>query len=216
MIQSKADLKAYIEADRKARGAKPYTLLQRLKGFLKPSIWRFEVKLRKQEYRYNCRRKTIFGKIWFEFCDIFFQRYALKFGFTVPLNTCGPGLKLWHYGSVIINTHAHIGKNANIQGCVNIGTYSRPWKPGQAPTIGDNVYIGPGAKLYGKITIGDNVSIGANAVVNKDVPDNVVVAGVPAKIVRVKDPDEPPPYNAKTLPRRFWRKGAFSFERRLL
>ena len=51
------------------------------------------------------------------------------------------------------------------------------------PVIGDNCFIGPGAKIFGKINIGDNVAIGANAVVNKDVPSNVTVAGVPAKIV---------------------------------
>lgn len=48
------------------------------------------------------------------------------------------------------------------------------------------MYIGPGAKLFGKIHIGDNVAIGANAVVNKDVPSNVTVAGVPAKIISNK------------------------------
>ena len=52
--------------------------------------------------------------------------------------------------------------------------------------IGNNVYIGPGAKLYGKITIGDNAAIGANSVVNKDVPAGVTVAGVPAKMIKDK------------------------------
>lgn len=62
--------------------------------------------------------------------------------------------------------------------CVNIGL-----KNGKAPTIGNNVYIGPGAKLFGGIRIGDNVVIGANAVVNCDFPSNVSVAGVPARII---------------------------------
>lgn len=53
---------------------------------------------------------------------------------------------------------------------------------GKAPTIGDNCFIGPGAKLFGDIKIGDNVAIGANAVVNKDFGDNVTIAGVPAKV----------------------------------
>ena len=57
---------------------------------------------------------------------------------------------------------------------------------GGAPTIGDNCIIYPGAKIFGKITIGNNVVIGANAVVNKDVPDNAIVAGVPARIIRYK------------------------------
>ena len=51
------------------------------------------------------------------------------------------------------------------------------------PTIGDNVYIGPGAKIVGAVKVGNNVAIGANCVVTKDVPDNAVVVGVPGKII---------------------------------
>ena len=64
----------------------------------------------------------------------------------------------------------------------NIGAYE-----GGAPVIGDNVYIGPGAKIFGDITIGNNVSIGANAVVNRSFPDNVIIAGVPAKVIKNKE-----------------------------
>ena len=53
------------------------------------------------------------------------------------------------------------------------------------PTIGDNVTICPGAKIIGKITIGNNVTIGPNSVVVKDVPDNAVVVGIPAKILKI-------------------------------
>lgn len=56
-----------------------------------------------------------------------------------------------------------------------------------APRLGDNVYIGPGAKIFGPIEIGDNVAIGANAVVNKSFPDSVTIAGVPAKIISYHD-----------------------------
>lgn len=54
-----------------------------------------------------------------------------------------------------------------------------------APEIGDNVYIGAGAKVFGSITIGNNVFIGANSVVVNDVPDNCTVVGAPAKIVKM-------------------------------
>ena len=56
-------------------------------------------------------------------------------------------------------------------------------KEEEAPIIGDNCFIGPGAKLFGKIKIGDNVAIGANSVVNKSFQDNVTIAGVPARVV---------------------------------
>ena len=54
------------------------------------------------------------------------------------------------------------------------------------PVIGDNVYIGPGAKIFGGIRVGNNVRIGANCIVFQDIPDNAVVGGVPAKIIKIK------------------------------
>lgn len=73
------------------------------------------------------------------------------------------------YG-IIISHNAVIGKNCTIYHQVTIGE----WKTG-APTIGDNVWIGPGAKIFGCIHIGNNVRIGANCVVSRDVPDNATV-----------------------------------------
>jgi serine O-acetyltransferase len=55
---------------------------------------------------------------------------------------------------------------------------------GNYPIIGNNVTIFAGAKLIGNVRIGDNAIIGANSVVNKDVPENSVVAGVPAKVIK--------------------------------
>lgn len=82
----------------------------------------------------------------------------------------------------IISSTAKIGRNCRIHSCVNIGA-SRG-KNG-APIIGNNVYIGPGAILFGDITIADNVSIGANATVNRSFTEsNVVIAGTPAEIVK--------------------------------
>ena len=52
--------------------------------------------------------------------------------------------------------------------------------------IGKGFYIGPGAKIVGKVHIGNNVAIGANAVVTKDRPDNSVVVGIPARIILTK------------------------------
>ena len=94
----------------------------------------------------------------------------------------GKGTYLGYGGiSVVIHKDAVIGENCVISQCVTIGG-----KQGSngAPSIGNNVVIGAGAQIIGKVTIGDNCIIGANAVVNKDVPSNVVVGGVPAKILK--------------------------------
>lgn len=90
-------------------------------------------------------------------------------GITIPYGVCAPGLMLYHYGSIVVNGNARIGKNCCIQNNVNIGNNSKGSQ--KSPQIGDNVYIGPGAVLYGDITIANNCFIGANAVVNKSVTE---------------------------------------------
>ena len=187
MILSKADLSEYIRMDMQASRIKhSCRIKQKLGNVLCPSIAEFTLCLRKLEYMQNCRRRNILENIIFVIRYKRFVAYGYKLGFTIPLNVCGTGLCLGHVGTVIINEHARIGRNARICAGVNIGN-SAPLGEGHVddnvPIIGDNVYIGPGAKLFGRIHIGNNVRIGANAVVNKDVPDNVTVAGVPARIV---------------------------------
>ncbi|PCI07045.1 MAG: serine acetyltransferase [Flavobacteriaceae bacterium] len=82
---------------------------------------------------------------------------------------------------VVIHKKAIIGKNCLLGSNITIGGKSGELN---VPVIGDNVIISSGAKVLGPIKIGNNVSIGANAVVVKDFPNNVVVAGVPAKILK--------------------------------
>ena len=62
-------------------------------------------------------------------------------------------------------------------------------RPKEAPTIGDQVVIGAGAKVVGGVTIGERAVIGANSVVSKDVPPDSVAVGVPARILRLNDRD---------------------------
>ena len=81
---------------------------------------------------------------------------------------------------IIISQFAQIGENNVIYHQVTIGSKDNK----TAPIIGNNVTIYPGAKLIGDITIGNNVIIGAGAVVTKNIPDNCVVGGVPAKILK--------------------------------
>ena len=113
------------------------------------------------------------------------QRLGLRCGFTVPPNTCDKGLNLAHTGTIVISPYASIGENCRIHVGVNIGTAAGT--TGQAPKIGNNVYIGPGAKIYGPITLADDIAIGANAVVNRDcLEKNATLVGVPAKVVNHK------------------------------
>lgn len=123
--------------------------------------------------------------IWHTLITLYYywrlRQLSYKTGFQIPPHTCGAGLQIWHYGYLIINSEARIGNNATLYPGVEIGE-----KNGGCPTIGDNVFIGAGAKIFGPIKIGNNVTIAPNAVVVKDIPDNAIVGGVPAKIIKMK------------------------------
>ncbi len=81
-----------------------------------------------------------------------------------------------HLSGIIISLYSEIGDDCTLFQQVTIGEENIGY-PGKAPHIGNNVYIGAGAKIIGPIHIGNNVRIGANAVVTKDVPDNCTVVG---------------------------------------
>jgi serine O-acetyltransferase len=127
--------------------------------------------------------------VWFRFTQKYnniFTRFLLKrkmikFGIEIHPNTkIGYGFYIGHFGGIVINERTIIGNNCNISQGVTIGQINRGEKQG-TPTIEDEVYIGPGAKIIGKINIGNNSAIGANAVVVKDVFPNTTVGGIPAK-----------------------------------
>ena len=109
-----------------------------------------------------------------------------KYGIQISRHAkIGKGFYIGHYGTIVVSGKAVIGENVNISHGVTIGASNRGVNKG-VPTIGNFVYIGPGAKIFGNIKIGNNVAIGANAVVTKDVPDNACVGGIPANIINME------------------------------
>lgn len=86
---------------------------------------------------------------------------------------------------IIVSHNAVIGRNCTIFHQVTIGEGR-----GGAPTIGDNVLIGAGAKIIGGIHIGDNVKIGAGCVVTKDIPDGATVVSVPPRLLIDEDEND--------------------------
>lgn len=182
MIKSKDDLSNFIDADLKIRGLNQKPFLYQLR---KPLLY-YTIMLRKAEYYENIRG-NIFSSMMSGYLKLRVKRIGMYMGLTIPVNTCDKGLFLVHWGSVIISGNAKVGKNCRIHSCVNIGQFGDG-----APSIGNNVYIGPGAKIFGNISIGNNVVIGANSVVNRSFPDDVVIAGVPAKIIKHKSESHNP------------------------
>lgn len=90
----------------------------------------------------------------------------------------GPGFVLIHSNGVVINSQVVGGKDIKVEHEVTIGE-----EKGQSPVLGDDVFVGAGAKIIGGITVGDRAKIGANAVVVEDVPEGATVVGVPGHVV---------------------------------
>lgn len=88
-----------------------------------------------------------------------------------------------HPVGIVIGGAAHIGNNCSMMSCVTIGATDVE-RGGGAIYIGDNVYLGSGAKLIGNFTVGNNVNIGANAVVLNAIPDDSTAVGVPARVIK--------------------------------
>lgn len=111
-----------------------------------------------------------------------------------PCASVGEGLFIAHIGGVHINPGATVGKNCDIAHRVTIGTSALGRKG--APVIGDNVYIGTGASIVGKIKVGDGAKIAANTLVINNIPEGATVMGVPGRIImRAPKPEavSPPP-----------------------
>lgn len=178
-IQSYNDYKSYLRADLIASRINKWGVREWLSH---PSM-RYQRLIRRIEYLTYCR-KDLLAKIEMLYLRCRRKRMGMLLGLHIGPGVCGPGLAIVHYGQIIIHPEAKIGTNCRIHAGVNIGH----WKTG-APQIGNNVYIGPGAKIIGTVKIGNGVVIGANAVVCKDIPDNVTVGGVPAEIISKNNSD---------------------------
>lgn len=104
-------------------------------------------------------------------------------GISIPASaSIGHSFYIGHFGGIVLNAKTVIGSNCNISQGVTIGVSGTEERRG-VPEIGDNVYIGANAVIAGKIKVGNNCLIGACSLVNKDLPDNSVAVGVPAKII---------------------------------
>ena len=163
----------YADLDRWApvhRFGQPRNLMERILLFAHLMTWM-------PEYRNVFYLRTgIAGKLLSIFCR---PLSSLHIG----TMSVGPGLFILHGDGTFVSAET-IGENCWINQQVVIG-YSNE---SDIPSIGNNVTIYAGAKIIGKVRVGDNATIGANSVVIWDVPPNVTVMGVPAKVIWSKEP----------------------------
>lgn len=174
MIESKADYHQYLRADRDA-----LNVTGSIRDWLLNDVWAYQRTLRRVEYLMNTGGNTVavLHARWL------FRLRGRRLGFSISPNVFGPGLSIAHHGTIAVNGGARIGANCRLHPSTSIGT-ARAFEAA-APTIGDNAYIAPGARIFGPITLGDDVVVGANAVVNRSWPaSGLTLVGVPARPVK--------------------------------
>ena len=148
--------------------------------------WRYEPGFRISFQMRLCRflratRLTRYGL--YHIASILYHRTCIRYGVHIAFDTkIGGGLYLPHALNIVVNRRCIVGRNCNLSQGITLGVANRGERAG-TPVIGDQVYIGPGAVVFGAITVENNAAIGANCVVTKDVPENGVVVGIPGKVI---------------------------------
>lgn len=181
MIKTKEDLKYYLKEDLKRFDDKTPTL----KDWLIKNEWAYIYKyirtLRYLEYYLNAGNRMMY--LWY---FLWYKRLGFKLRITVYPNTIGPGFRIYHAGDFVhVGPNVKIGRNCTMLPGVVFGNKTEKPNDGLV-TIGDNCYFGLGCKIFGSVRIGNNVTVGALSVVTHDIPDNAVVAGIPARIIKLK------------------------------
>lgn len=188
MIHTKSDLKEYMQRDMAFYYAQ--SRRERLMCWLLKDpafeIAKYIRCLRKEEYYFNSG-KGIWGKVRYLYFLRKKNNLGNKLGFKIPHNTMGPGLTIYHHGSIIINESVTIGSDCKLHGenCIGNNGFSN-----DTPRIGDGLDMGVGAKIIGRVVLGDHTTVGANAVVTKSSNQcGAILVGIPARDIRIKDSD---------------------------
>lgn len=182
MIKTKDDFQNYIRADRIRYDIK-FSIYHPFIYSETYYVYHYLKNLRNLEYYHNTSR-NIFKKILYYYFLLNHRRLSLKTGMTISPNVLGKGCLIMHPGFRRIGPSSKIGDNCTILPNVLLGKKY----PGKCSIeIGDNCYIATNVTILGPVKIGNNVTIGAGAVVLSDIPDNAVVAGVPARVIKYKN-----------------------------
>ncbi|MGY1812855.1 hypothetical protein [Blastococcus sp. SYSU D00820] len=179
MIRTKAELRLYLQADMAAHGLPGWRARYRATR----RIAYFQWLLRRSEYWANCRRDPL-GRLVATVLALRVKLLGERMGFSIPRDVFGPGLRLAHIGTIVVNARARAGARCTLHQGVTLGA----GPDGRAPVLGDDVYVSPNACLIGALAVGNHASVWTGAVVTKDVELYTSVAGVPARVVERRQP----------------------------
>lgn len=177
MIKSKKELCNVLKLEKKNYNPTFFGQLLSFFGLSEKNIiWRYQKYLRKWEYHYNLHH-AIRSLLFKAKC----LKLGYKYGFSISVNCFDAGLKIMHLGQILVNSNAHVGKNAVVHiGLKIVATGGIS----DSANIGNNCKFGVNATIIGNVKIGDDITIGAGSVVTKSFTDNhITIAGVPARII---------------------------------
>lgn len=142
-------------------------------GFRAVMLYRIGFWLRKHRCRFLA---AVAERMMHHLCHCWISTYA----------QIGPGFYIAHVGGLVIGQQTRIGENCDVRQNVTLGgNFNKKDEQGRSqPWVGDNVSFGAGAVVVGPVRVGSNSIIGANSVVARDVPEAVIVQGVPAKVIK--------------------------------
>lgn len=150
--------------------------------------WRYVRRMRITSYYYTHRKRNfIYAYMYILNCNIM-NRLGKKIGIESGENVFDSGLRIFHSNGIVINGNARVGKNCTLYGdnCIGNNGIDKG-----CPNIGDNVRLCVGAKVLGNITLANNITVAAGAVVVKSCfRSNVILGGVPAKIISYDNEDK--------------------------
>lgn len=186
MIQTREELRFYIAEDGKHNGFNDGYLHYLIRLLIRNEnalAFHYLRILRHCEYHYN--KRSFVHKFIYYYYYLLKIYLGSKYQLQIPLNRTGYGLRIIHLsggGGVLLNINK-VGNYCAFNSGVILGDNGKD----AVPTLGDRVTFAPGAKAFGKIVIGNNVFVAPNAVVTKNFPDNCIIGGIPAKILKYKE-----------------------------
>jgi len=187
MIKTRKDLKFYLKEDGKRNGyptAGMRFFVHILVGHENARSYAYLRALRHCEFHYG--KKSPMHRLAYAYWQLRRVGLGSRYHIQIPLNKCGYGLRIMHLsggGGILLNVNK-IGNYCGFNSGVLLGDNGK----NAVPTLGNHVAFGPGAKAFGNITIGNHVFVAPNAVVTKDVPDDCIVGGIPAKVIKTREP----------------------------
>jgi len=185
MIESRADLRFYLTEDAKVNIKRSGCGCLRMAancwyGNDTYRFYRYMKALRRYEYALNCK-KGLFGTVVKALRKLRWHRLGARYGVNILPNVVGYGFRVPHLvGGVIVNC-TRVGNYCTANSGVIVGNNHK----GGMAVIGDHVDLSVGCKVIGGVRIGHNVIVAPNSVVVKDVPDNAIVSGIPAVILKL-------------------------------